>query len=36
MPWLPEAQAQEVGMTRPVSPKKMATLAAVVCGIIRT
>ena len=36
MPWLPEVQALEVGIRRPVRPKKMATLAAVVCGIMRT
>ena len=35
MPWLPEAQALEVGITRPVRPKKMAIFAAVVCGIMR-
>lgn len=29
-------QALEVGMMRPVRPKKMPTLAAVVCGIMRT
>ena len=36
MPWLPEVQALEVGMILPVRPKKMPTLAAVVCGIILT
>ena len=28
MPWLPEVQALEVGITRPVSPKKMETFPA--------
>ncbi len=36
MPWLPDVQALEVGMMRPLAPKKMLTLAAVVCGIMRT
>ncbi len=36
MPWLPDVQALEVGMMRPLAPKKMPTLAAVVCGIMRT
>ena len=35
MAWLPEVQALEVGITRPLSPKNMPTLAAAVCGIIR-
>ncbi|MNR11578.1 hypothetical protein D3C85_1278840 [compost metagenome] len=36
MPWLPLVQALDVGIRRPVRPKKMLILAAVVCGIIRT
>ena len=35
MPWLPEVQALEVGMMRPVRPKKTPMFAAAVCGIIR-
>ena len=35
MAWLPEVQALEVGISRPFKPKKMARLAAVVCGIMR-
>jgi len=36
MAWLAEVQALEVGMMRPVMPRKMPMLAAVVCGIMRT
>lgn len=36
MPWLPLVQALDVGIRRPVRPKKMLMFAAVVCGIIRT
>ena len=36
MAWLPDVQAEEVGMTRPRMPKKRAVLTAVVCGIMRT
>ena len=35
MPWLPEVQALEVVMTRPVRPKNMAMLTGVVCDIMR-
>ena len=34
MPWLPLVQALDVGISRPVRPKKMLMFAAVVCGII--
>lgn len=34
--WLPEVQADDVGMTRPVIPKKRLTFTAAVCGIMRT
>ncbi|CNK41297.1 Uncharacterised protein [Mycobacterium tuberculosis] len=36
MPWLPLVQALEVGISRPVRPKKMLIFAAVVWGIMRT
>ena len=36
MAWLPDEHALDVGIIRPVSPKKMPMLAAVVCGIMRT
>src|SRR5687767_7458883 len=36
MPWLPDVHALDVGIRRPLAPKKMPMLAAAVCGIMRT